>query len=73
MTLSPEQYNQLQVYRATIRHVANGGSTSNPDIWHQMNQIKFDITGWWSRSDCDACKAELFREFEIAMVNYEAQ
>lgn len=71
MTLNESHYARLLPFRATIRHVASGGSTSKPDAWIMCNQIKYELTGGWSRSDCDACKAELLQEFEMALTEYE--
>lgn len=71
MNLSESDYNRLLPFRKIIRHVAGGGSTSNHDVWTMCNQIKYEHTGSWSRSDCSACKVDLIVEFEIALDKYE--
>ena len=71
MTLSDSDFKRIEKFSKVIRHVAYGGNTSNSDIWPVMNQIKYEHTGTWSRSDCDACKVELFQEFENYIVEYE--
>lgn len=71
MTLSESDYNRFLQFRKVIAHVAYGGSTANTGIWPIMNQIKYEHTGTWSRSDCNECKVALFREFEVALTEYE--
>jgi hypothetical protein len=71
MTLTKEDIARIKDFLPTIKHVAHGGNTSNGDIWPTLNQIKYEKTGAYSRSDCSSCKVELFQEFQNAIETFQ--
>ena len=71
MQLTKDDYFILEPYRATIKHVANGGSTSKSEAWWSMNTVNIIHTGEHLISGCTACMVEDYRRFANMIEEYE--
>ena len=71
--LTPDQYTYLLPHRAIIKHVAEGGNTSDGTPWWAMNTINIQCEGGGLRSGCSACMVEDYQRYWNMMMEYENQ